>query len=234
MFDISCCEMSDLEIVFIFLIGTVVESIECRPALGGGLVNEGRLFNEGHLGDALPEIALVDGRIPNGLIELLQLCEGEEWWQEVESYGLATYHSLELVNGRFYHVLMVEQQWGKLVQVGPIGRVVMVQFLIDLGDVDQGKVGNGNNTVATVAADGAKSTYLFQVDMGEAGEFEEHALGCSIDILVLLNETTHQRPFTAMGLKVTFLQEQFQAAILKTEDDAVHGNVELGVATIKG
>ena len=63
----------------------LVEAVEHGTTLGGELVDMLCLLDEVYCLDALAEVALVNLLAKDGLIDMLQLSEGEQFRQQVET-----------------------------------------------------------------------------------------------------------------------------------------------------
>ena len=72
----------------VVLVDALVEAVEGSSPFGCHLVDEFRLLDEVDVFDALAEVALVDGAALHGLVDVLQLCEREEAWQQPEAQRL--------------------------------------------------------------------------------------------------------------------------------------------------
>ena len=155
-------------------VGFAVELIESSSSFGGQFVDAVGLLNEGHLADLLAEVAFIDFLAEDGFVEQLQLCEREARRQELEADGEAIDHASQFLERTLDHLLMVEEEWREIVHILPISRVFMVEVSADAFDVDQSKIGDGDDTISGVAVDGTVGADLLHIDIVKTRQLLQH------------------------------------------------------------
>ena len=83
--------------------GLPVETVEGCAAFAGDLVDEAGLLDEVDLLDAFPEVPFVDFRTENRLVDVLQLCESEQFRQQAEADGCLVEQLAELAQSHLHH-----------------------------------------------------------------------------------------------------------------------------------
>lgn len=169
-----------------------VETVEGGTASGIDFVNEFCLLDERHLVDALAEIALVEFLVQNGFVERLQLCEREEFRQQLESHGTVGNVFPQELEGSLDHAVVVKEQLWERFHILPVCRMLMIEFFIDLVNVEQRHVSHGDDAVSGVAVYTAEGADLSHIDTFKSCEFLEDTTGCIVQIFLGLDKPTHQ------------------------------------------
>ena len=99
-----------------------------------------RLFDEIHVLDALAEVALVHRFAAHCLIDALQLREREQLRQEVEAYRFVRDGVAHDAPCLLYHLAMVGEHFGKLVDIHPFHAVEFLLCRVVVGNVYHGIV----------------------------------------------------------------------------------------------
>ena len=185
------------------------------------LVNEFSLLDIIHILDALAEIALVDFLTDDSLIKALQLCECEEWWQQLETDGTSFYFITHQFESPVHHLVVVGIHGWNLVDLYPFNTVLLAKFIIVVIDIDKCIIGYRDHTLSRVTVYSAKSTNLAHIDIVQTCQFVKGTVGSLVETLVTANEASIEAPFAATRVQLSFTDQNLQLVVVETEDDTV-------------
>ena len=86
-----------------------VETVESGATSGREFVDMLSLLDEGQVIHAFAEVSFIQFLSEDGLVEVLELCEGEEWWQKLETYGSCRDVVAQVFFCQEHHLIVVKE-----------------------------------------------------------------------------------------------------------------------------
>ena len=123
---------------------------------------------------------------------------------------------------------MVEDEVGDFGKPDPEGVVGPDQLPVVFLDVHEGVVRGGEHALTGIAAYLAIRMDLAHIQVVEARELGDDPAGGAV-----FHESAREGPFALRRLEIPLEQQQAELTLLESEDDAVHGRVELGMDTVE-
>ena len=118
---------------------------------------------------------------------------------------------------------MVGEHFWQFVNVHPLHVVLLQQAAVVVLHVDERIVGNGNHTGSRVTVHIAEGSHLTHINVVESRQFEQRAVGSSIQALAVAHEASVETPCTTTGIHIAVTYQHLELVVLETEDDAIDG-----------
>ena len=176
------------------------------------------------------EVPAVELALEDGLVQVLELGEGEDLRQEVEAHRLEEDVLPEPLARDAEDLVVVEGEAGDVFHREPFG-LVGVGVALHLGESHQGVMGDGDHALARVAVDVAEGAHFLEIlrvhlQLGLLPEFPGGRMG---DGLVPFHvqkaagegPEAHESPCAGLFLLAALDQEHFQLLAVIAENDAV-------------
>src|SRR5690606_67934 len=115
----------------------------------------------------------------------------------------------------------IEYQMRQLIKRKPAWLMLKIQLPAVFSNIDQGKVGNGDNPGRGITVHFAKTGELFHVNVVEPSEPEKYSGCCFVYTFSGADKPSHERPTARRGFKTSPDKQNLQLLADKPKTDAV-------------